>query len=53
MELTQVAESCGVSLATIKRRIHAAELAFCARGRAHEALADWFEEGTRWRRQRN
>lgn len=50
MELTQIAAACGVSLATIKRRISAAETEFCARGRAHEALADWFEEGTRWRR---
>ena len=50
MELTQVAGICGVSLATIKRRIGAAEVEFCARGRAHEALADWFEEGSRWRR---
>ena len=50
MELTQVAGICGVSLATIKRRISAAEAQFCAKGRAHEALADWFEEGTRWRR---
>jgi RNA polymerase sigma-70 factor (ECF subfamily) len=49
MELTQVADACSVSLATIKRRIKAAEDAFCARGRAHEALADWFEEGARWR----
>jgi RNA polymerase sigma-70 factor (ECF subfamily) len=49
MELTQVAEACGVSLATAKRRIKAAEDAFCARGRAHEALSDWFEEGARWR----
>jgi len=48
MELTQVAAACGVSLATIKRRLKAAEEAFVARGRAHEALADWFEEGTRW-----
>jgi RNA polymerase sigma-70 factor, ECF subfamily len=48
MELTQVAEICGVSLATIKRRIKAAEVAFCARGKAHEALSGWFEEGTRW-----
>jgi RNA polymerase sigma-70 factor, ECF subfamily len=50
MELTQVAEACGVSLATAKRRIKAAEDEFCARGKVHEALADWFEEGTRWRR---
>lgn len=49
MELTQVARVCGVSLATIKRRIKAAETEFCARGRAHEALSGWFEEGTRWR----
>lgn len=47
-ELAQIAELCGVSLATIKRRIKGAEQDFCARGRAHEALADWFEEGTRW-----
>jgi RNA polymerase sigma-70 factor (ECF subfamily) len=53
MELTQVAEACGVSLATVKRRIKAAEDDFCARGRAHEALSDWFEEGTRWRRPTN
>ncbi len=48
MELTQVADVCGVSLATIKRRIKAAETEFAEKGRAHEALADWFEEGTRW-----
>jgi RNA polymerase sigma-70 factor, ECF subfamily len=53
MELTQVAEACGVSLATVKRRIKAAEDEFCARGRAHEALSDWFEEGTRWRQRTN
>jgi RNA polymerase sigma-70 factor (ECF subfamily) len=48
MELTEVAAACGVSLATIKRRLKKAEGEFSARGRAHEALADWFEEGTRW-----
>jgi RNA polymerase sigma-70 factor (ECF subfamily) len=48
LELTEVAAACGVSLATIKRRIKAAETEFCARGRSHEALARWFEEGTRW-----
>lgn len=51
MELTDVAAACGVSLATIKRRLKRAEAEFSARGRAHEALADWFEEGTRWRAQ--
>lgn len=49
LELTEVAAICGVSLATIKRRLKAAEGDFCARGRAHEALVDCFEEGTRWR----
>jgi RNA polymerase sigma-70 factor (ECF subfamily) len=51
MELIQVADACGVSLATVKRRIKGAEAEFCARGRAREALASWFEEGTRWRHQ--
>ncbi len=50
MELTEVAAACRVSLATAKRRIKAAEDDFCTRGRAHEALQEWFEEGTRWRR---
>jgi RNA polymerase sigma-70 factor, ECF subfamily len=50
MELAEIAGACGVSLATIKRRIKSAEAEFSERGRAHEALADWFEEGTRWRR---
>ena len=52
MELTEIADACGVSLATIKRRIKDAEGAFAARGRAHEALGDWFKEGTRWQERR-
>jgi RNA polymerase sigma-70 factor (ECF subfamily) len=48
MELAEIAEVCGVSLATIKRRIKGAELEFVAKGRAREALVQWFEEGTRW-----
>jgi RNA polymerase sigma-70 factor (ECF subfamily) len=48
MELTEIAAACDVSLATVKRRIKRAEAEFSARGRAHEALAGWFEEGTRW-----
>jgi RNA polymerase sigma-70 factor (ECF subfamily) len=50
MQLADIAEACGVSVATIKRRIKSAEAEFAARGQAHEALAPWFEEGTRWRR---
>jgi RNA polymerase sigma-70 factor, ECF subfamily len=50
MELAEVASACGVSIATIKRRIKSAEAEFAERGQAHEMLAEWFEEGTRWRR---
>jgi RNA polymerase sigma-70 factor, ECF subfamily len=50
MDLTEIADACGVSLATIKRRIKSAEAEFFARGKGNEALADWFEEGTRWHR---
>jgi RNA polymerase sigma-70 factor (ECF subfamily) len=50
MELGDIAEACGVSVATIKRRIKSAEAEFAERGQAHEVLAQWFEEGTRWRR---
>jgi RNA polymerase sigma-70 factor (ECF subfamily) len=49
MELTEIAAVCDVSLATIKRRLKRAEAEFFARGREHDALAAWFEEGTRWR----
>ncbi|HEX3850632.1 MAG TPA: sigma-70 family RNA polymerase sigma factor [Polyangiaceae bacterium] len=49
MELTEIAEVCEVSLATIKRRIKRAASDFYARGRARPELVDWFEEGTRWR----
>ncbi len=49
MELTEIAEACDVSLATIKRRIRRAVNDFYLRGRARPELVDWFEEGTRWR----
>lgn len=48
MELTEIAEVCEVSLATIKRRIKRAANDFYARGRTRPELLDWFEEGTRW-----
>jgi RNA polymerase sigma-70 factor (ECF subfamily) len=48
LELTEVAAACRVSLATIKRRLARAEEAFTARARAHPALCDWLEGGTRW-----
>lgn len=49
LELSEIAEACEVSLATIKRRIKRAANDFYARGRARPELVDWFEEGTRWR----
>ncbi len=49
MELAEIAGACGVSLATIKRRLKSAEAEFSERAHAHEALAGWLEEG-RWAR---
>jgi RNA polymerase sigma-70 factor, ECF subfamily len=49
MELSEIAEACEVSLATVKRRLKRAANDFYARGRARPELIDWFEEGTRWR----
>ncbi len=50
MELAEVAGACGVSLSTIKRRIKSAEDEFVERAQAHDALASFLEEGTRWPR---
>jgi len=49
MELTEVAEACGVSLATIKRRLSRAEVRFLALARRSPALAQRLQEGGgRW-----
>ena len=48
MALEDVALACGVSLATIKRRLAKAETTFGARARREPALHEWLEEGTRW-----
>ena len=48
MELTEAAEACGVSLATIKRRLSRAEERFRAAAGAHASLAEWMEGGGRW-----
>ncbi|HEY3255169.1 MAG TPA: sigma-70 family RNA polymerase sigma factor, partial [Polyangiaceae bacterium] len=50
LELSEVAEACQVSLATIKRRLKRASDDFYLRGRTRAELVDWFEEGSRWRR---
>jgi RNA polymerase sigma-70 factor (ECF subfamily) len=45
MELTAVASACGVSLATIKRRLSRAQHTFVGIAREHGALAEWLERG--------
>lgn len=41
MELTEVAASCGCSLATIKRRLARAQVTFTTAAQREPALADW------------
>ncbi len=48
MELTEVGAACGVSLATVKRRIARAEERFARAARKDELLAGWLAEGGRW-----
>jgi RNA polymerase sigma-70 factor, ECF subfamily len=45
MELTEVAASCGVSLATIKRRLSRAQINFAALAKREPALAEWLKLG--------
>jgi RNA polymerase sigma-70 factor, ECF subfamily len=48
MELTQVAEACGFSLATVKRRLSRAKQRFSELARQEPALTDWLSEETSW-----
>lgn len=48
MPLEDVASACGVSLATIKRRLARAEQQFTAIARHDPVLRTFLEEGTRW-----
>jgi RNA polymerase sigma-70 factor (ECF subfamily) len=43
MELTEVAASCGVSLATIKRRLSRAQSAFASSAQREPALVEWLK----------
>lgn len=45
MELTAVATACGVSLATIKRRLSRAQRTFVLLASKHAVLAEWLERG--------
>ncbi len=49
MELTEVAAACGVSLATIKRKLSRAEQRFTAMAGRRKALEGWLEKSPRWR----
>ena len=48
MELTEVAAACGVSLATIKRRLARAETRFLEGARSDPMLNERLERGGRW-----
>jgi RNA polymerase sigma-70 factor, ECF subfamily len=49
MELTEVAASCDVSLATIKRRLVRSEKRFVAVAARYPELSPWLEGGAKWR----
>jgi len=48
MELEEIAQACGVSVATIKRRLTRAQRRFVARAGRDPVLRTWLEEGDRW-----
>ena len=48
MDLNEVASACGVSRATVSRRLERAERRFAEGARRHEALAEWLERSPRW-----
>jgi RNA polymerase sigma-70 factor (ECF subfamily) len=50
MELTEVAEACGVSLSTVKRRLAAAESRFRERATDAPDLAPWVARSSKWAR---
>ena len=50
LELTDVADACGVSLATVKRVLRRAEERFVAIATGDPVLRGWLEEGGRWTR---
>ena len=49
LELTETANACNVSLATIKRRLSKAEKRFLSLAQTREPVLAWIERGSRWR----
>ena len=49
MDLGEVAESCDVSVSTIKRRLNRAQTRFTAIAYRQPVLKEWIERGDRWR----
>jgi RNA polymerase sigma-70 factor, ECF subfamily len=49
MTLPHAADACQTSLATLKRRLSRAEKRFVAAARQQPLLAEWLEDGTRWK----
>jgi RNA polymerase sigma-70 factor (ECF subfamily) len=48
MALYEVAAACGVSRATVSRRLERAERRFAEGARRYEALNDWLKRSPRW-----
>jgi RNA polymerase sigma-70 factor, ECF subfamily len=48
MELVAVAGACGISLATVKRRLSRAQKTFCEHAQKHAALVEWLGRGDPW-----
>jgi RNA polymerase sigma-70 factor (ECF subfamily) len=48
MELAEIADACGVSRTTIKRRVKKAETRFTEEARKDPLLSEWMAKGDRW-----
>ncbi len=48
LNMNEVAETCGVSLATVKRRLARAEKRFLTAAQKDPVLCGWLREGDRW-----
>jgi RNA polymerase sigma-70 factor (ECF subfamily) len=48
MDLLEIASACGISRATVSRRLARAERRFTAEARRYEPLNEWLERSARW-----